>query len=487
MEQIQKIQQKFNEVIAYSQNIEYPKTDELFGKWYKNKEYFIKTLFNGELKYTYPEKVKFDINMDVKISKYAEFIEYVGFVMNLPLIDPFFEYLTSIPAADFYDNELKRDYFIGEKKIPAGMKVVKSFKYFIEDKVLLSDIQNKASNFIQENKIEGYLTFSVHPLDFLSLSENTFNWRSCHALDGEYRSGNLSYMGDASTVVCYLSDGNDVVLPHFPPNVKWNSKKWRCLFHFNNFYDVIFAGRQYPFTSAGALETIRKIFIDELIPTEHSWLKGDFKAHWTHWHNDYISEVPYSEYSDEDNGHCYEEDEYFLAKGRIWNRYDVVHDAPNSTHYNDILRSTCYLKPYYMYRKEGISSNIDFIIGSNVSCLSCGEDTIFGANGHMLCKNCSNELVDDDMYAVCDCCGRGDYIEDMTWVMDSYVCQSCINTECFYCEECQEWHYNDSKVYDEENQRFICADCKRRKEDKNGSERNACEAEPDPEVSDTPW
>ena len=272
MEQIQKIQQKFNEVIAYSQNIEYPKTDELFGKWYKNKEYFIKTLFNGELKYTYPEKVKFDINMDVKISKYAEFIEYVGFVMNLPLIDPFFEYLTSIPAADFYDNELKRDYFVGEKKIPAGMKVVKSFKYFIEDKVLLSDIQNKASNFIQENKIEGYLTFSVHPLDFLSLSENTFNWRSCHALDGEYRAGNLSYMGDASTVVCYLSDGNDVVLPHFPPNVKWNSKKWRCLLHFNNFYDVIFAGRQYPFASASALETIRKIFIDELIPTEHSWL-----------------------------------------------------------------------------------------------------------------------------------------------------------------------------------------------------------------------
>ena len=28
--------------------------------------------------------------------------------------------------------------------------------------------------------------------DYLSLSENAFNWRSCHALDGEYRAGNLS-------------------------------------------------------------------------------------------------------------------------------------------------------------------------------------------------------------------------------------------------------------------------------------------------------
>ena len=102
MELIPKIQQKFNEVIAYSQNIEYPKTDKLFSKWYKNKEYFIKTFFNGELKYTYPEKVKFDINTDIKISKYAEFIDYVSSIMNHYLSHPFIDYLTSISAIDFF-------------------------------------------------------------------------------------------------------------------------------------------------------------------------------------------------------------------------------------------------------------------------------------------------------------------------------------------------------------------------------------------------
>ena len=73
----------------------------------------------------------------------------------------------------------------------------------------------------------------MHPLDYLSLSENTYNWRSCHSLDGEYRAGNLSYMMDKSTVICYLKSNDDVILSNFGPEVKWNSKKWRVLLYFS--------------------------------------------------------------------------------------------------------------------------------------------------------------------------------------------------------------------------------------------------------------
>ena len=127
--------------------------------------------------------------------------------------------------------------------IPRGMKIVKSFKYFEKDEDTLADIQSAASMIIQEDKIEGKLCMSVHPLDFLSLSENTYNWRSCHALDGDYRAGNLSYMVDSSTVICYLKSDRDERLPNFPPEVKWNSKKWRVLLFFSNDWDMIFAGR----------------------------------------------------------------------------------------------------------------------------------------------------------------------------------------------------------------------------------------------------
>lgn len=105
---------------------------------------------------------------------------------------------------DFYENITSKDYFYKGNMIPRGSKIVKSFKFFEEDKCLLTDLQNEASRIIQEDKIEGYLCLSIHPLDFLSLSENNCNWRSCHALDGDYRSGNLSYMVDTSTIICYL-------------------------------------------------------------------------------------------------------------------------------------------------------------------------------------------------------------------------------------------------------------------------------------------
>ena len=85
------------------------------------------------------------------------------------------------------------------------MKLVRAFKFFETDKELLNEIQSVASMIIQEDKIEGTLCLSVHPLDFISSSENTHNWRSCHALDGEYRAGNLSYMLDKTTVMCYLN------------------------------------------------------------------------------------------------------------------------------------------------------------------------------------------------------------------------------------------------------------------------------------------
>ena len=87
----------------------------------------------------------------------------------------------------FYDNIVTdSDY----SPAPKGMKLVRAFKYFEKNKIVLEEIQNLASRYLQEDKVKGTLCFSVHPLDFLSLSENTYNWRSCHSLDGEYRAGN---------------------------------------------------------------------------------------------------------------------------------------------------------------------------------------------------------------------------------------------------------------------------------------------------------
>ena len=84
----------------------------------------------------------------------------------------------------------------------------------------------------------------MHPLDFLSLSENTYNWRTCHSLDGEFKAGNLSYMIDSSTFIVYLRPEKTYnILLTFPNTVQWNSKKWRMLMFLSDDYQMMFAGR----------------------------------------------------------------------------------------------------------------------------------------------------------------------------------------------------------------------------------------------------
>ena len=177
---------------------------------------------------------------------------------------------------------------------------------------------------IQENSITGTLCFSVHPLDYLSISENTYNWASCHSLDGDYRAGNLSYMLDSSTIVCYLRGANNVKLPLFPDDVPWNSKKWRVLLFFSDKQDIIFAGRQYPFTSNNGLDEVRK----NLLP----FLKLSKRESYCDWTDPVIKSIPDS------YGHDYDLlNPYILIRGSMYNLYDEI-DKPNPINYYGLTK-----------------------------------------------------------------------------------------------------------------------------------------------------
>lgn len=208
------LKDNFNKVIQYSQNISEPQTDELLKKWHQAKKDFI-FAFGNKLIYEFPETITFELSQQEKEENVRRFCEeecdneeLIDFILNNK--DGFFKNL----VVD------------GNNIIPKGMKLLKAFKFFEKDKTKLEKLQAAASMVIQKNKIEGIFCLSVHPLDFLSASENCHNWRSCHALDGDFRTGNLSYMVDSCTIMCYLKSKDDVVLPNFPEDVKWNNKKW---------------------------------------------------------------------------------------------------------------------------------------------------------------------------------------------------------------------------------------------------------------------
>lgn len=484
------LKEQVEKVISYSQGIQNPIVLPILEKWHKAKKPLMDTFFDGQVSYTYPERITFELNEDSKIQRYDQFIDYVNNLFNWAEDNPFLDYLESIDSSIFYSNSLPWDYIMDDgKKIQQGTKIIKSFKYFLKDN-LLFDIQNKASELIQENKVEGYLTFSVHPLDFLSSSENTFNWRSCHSLDGEYRVGNFSYMMDSSTVICFLETGNNTKLPHFPEDVPWNNKKWRMLLHFNTKYDVVFAGRQYPFTSPGALDVVRQVFYDELVKTRFFW--GDIKKpKWSYWHNDYVANFLYSEH-EEDGENGIEDERYAPINRGIWDINKIFVDAKNSKHFNDITRSSCYTKPYYMFERQwGPHGDLKFEIGSEVTCLSCGK-RIIDAYDSMLCPDCDYENGEhSDWYTTCSCCGTVIHRDHGYWVGDEYLCENCYKTETFYCEVCGETCYNEHKHYIESNDCFVCSGCyetiKKKEEEELDGERNPGETRNHSEVKNFIW
>jgi hypothetical protein len=335
------------------------------------------------------------------------------------------------------------------------MKLIKAFKFFESNKQALRDMQDIASQLVQENKINGTLCFSVHPLDFLSSSENTYNWRSCHALDGEYRAGNLSYMVDDCTFMVYIKGADNVIIPGFGYDVRWNSKKWRMLIHSSTNDNIMFAGRQYPFNSTGGIDLVLNIYNNLMTKENYCKYLGWQCNYVDHYVADYC-EVPL-------------ELKYFVYDGILVALEDAVKKGPGALNYNDVLYSTCYKYPYYTILHKGYwhNSNWDpsnvIIVGDEVPCLHCGEELITDAET-MRCDHCELEYgyEDNDNYGHCECCGCRIHFDDAYYVGDDYVCDHCFNNECFVCDNCGEAFYNTEKCcveIEEDRVEYMCRHC----------------------------
>ena len=443
-------------VIQHTQHIDSPRIDNLLHKWHEAKENIIVNMFDGKLIYTHPEKITFELDEAEKDRRINDFIEFVYYTYhNEDLAD-----FLSSNKDGFFANQVLKDWDTPKGKVPKGMKLVKSFKFFEEDKVSLEKLQNMASMIIQEDKVEGHLCFSVHPLDYLSSSENTYNWRSCHALDGEYRAGNISYMVDKSTIVVYLrGDKEKVNLPGFPEDVLWNSKKWRMLLFLDDNWEAAFAGKQYPFTSNGALETIRPIMLDLLkVHRGPLWRRPN----WSKWHNDRIGNYAFKDSDDE----VYFNQWYIPMGKKLTPINELVTDVDGSLHFNDLLNSSVYV-PFYCFNKASYDQ-FHFTIGGPAPCVCCGEDHMVVTDS-MFCQECELEYGNstDEMFGTCDCCGRRVLNDDLHWVAgaDEYVCDHCVDNECIVCGNCGDLVYTNDSIYHKDAHEFWCQDCWENRDD----------------------
>ena len=445
--------EQFTKVIEYSQDVTPKRSEEVISNWHANKQYYIDK-FSGNLIYEYPEEVSIKLSEDEKKSRFSNFLDLV---INEYHNDDLGRFIGLNGVKGFYDNKVTIDE--EDREISKGMKLIKSFKFFEPNKELLEDLQNKASMIIQEDKITGKLCLSVHPLDFLSISENTYHWRSCHALDGDYRAGNISYMLDYSTIVCYLRGNNlQANLPRFPDDVPWNDKKWRCLLYFSDNKRMVFAGKGYPFQNKEILDIIREILIDlELVRIGDS---AFFEETLSNWSNEYV---------DTFNGRFTLPESYLVTGDtKLIGLFELVKDVKNSCHYNDILYSHNYV-PYYAQ----ITSTLDplerplytanFRIGADTKCLGCGQVTVPVGEGTMFCDDCWEKYRVGRAHLICDQCWEK-IDEEPLWVDGVSLCEECYNEYTAPCSDCGERHFKRCMVLIDG--KWICPSCieKRRAE-----------------------
>lgn len=453
-QRIEEIKNQFKEVIKYSQNIDNPAVDDLFEKWLEAKRDFIE-LFDGELIKKFPNKVIFELSEEEKNGRLKDFIDSIEDKWcNLELA----RFMATIKN-DFFNNLTSQDYQTPDGRIiKKGTKIIKAFKFFEKDKIILEDIQNEASRIIQEDKIEGYLYFSVHPLDFLSSSENSYNWRSCHSLDGEYRAGNLSYMLDNSTFMVYLSTGKMTPISNFPDNILWNSKKWRTLLFLSEDWKMLFAGRQYPFASKNGINLVLNYFSSCFCD-----------CYYGAWNDFRINSIP----NFNDSSREYKlEDDYIPLDGYLKGMKELVTDNCNENgdplHYNDLLYSSCY-KPIYSFkfytnllRDFPILSDLNHIhfnIGGVPKCLRCGKGEIC-ASDTMQCFDCFDKYGNGEDYEICDNCGHRIKIGGGRWVDDFYLCNNCVSSWTHVCDRCGNLEFDHLISYNRKTQQYLCRKCK---------------------------
>ena len=459
MFQIEKIKEDFIKVIQHSQSIEEPKVDLLFQNWQINKANIIEA-FGGKLIYEIDEPVSFELSEQGKEQKLNAFIDHCASIG----LDDLSEFLWT-EKEGFYQNKCLHDGF-GVKK---GTKLIKAFKNFVDNPVMLRKIQDEASLLIQENVVTGKLCFSVHPLDYLSISENTYNWRSCHALDGEYRAGNLSYMMDSSTIICYLKGEEEVQLPRFPKDVLWNNKKWRVLLYLSNDWKMIFAGKPYPFSTEAGMNILIDYFNydpDDIYRKPKAKLRHRYKnAEWVNW-TDYKIATPYIEDIRFDM-----ESRYVPLNGGLLSIDELVKDADGSKHFNDVLYSSSYDFVYTFIAETGWwgekrypindYNSTRFHIGYHTHCLHCGtEETMESGAASMMCYDCERDYGKSENHRLTFCheCGCRLVTDDANFVDGELYCDDCFERIGAKCEECDEVYRKENMIYDEETDAWYCSD-----------------------------
>lgn len=255
--------------------------------------------------------------------------------------------------------------------------------------------------------VHGNMYLSIHPLDFMTMSDNADGWDSCMNWrdSGDYRSGTVEMMNSPVVVEAYLvSDKNRLQIDED----EWPSKIWRELYIVHP--DYISNIRSYPFLNAG----LSKFAV--------TWLK------------ELAEQAGYGSYYPE-----------LLRNGDNCSDYlekmDCNFHLETNNMYNDYFREDQYVyvsKDFQYKYKDTFYLNYSGIM----SCMNCGEimDSHLEETRMVMCDECSDSADD---YYVCDYCGDEMHHESEVYYVDDVM----LCNHCYHDTECVGIAYDDDETH----------------------------------------
>lgn len=239
------------------------------------------------------------------------------------------------------------------------------------------DFRLAHSRIFNKKSVKGEFILSIHPLDYMTMSDNDCNWESCMSWmnRGCYRAGTIEMMNSPYVVVGYLNASAPMPIC----GQSWTNKKWRCLFIVSD--QFICKIKSYPYQNTD----YEKFFINELA----NLTQRDYEPEILDW------------------------DGESAIEGR--NLYFYTNHM-----YNDFGSGVSHwIKLHPSFRVQAFSVEFDY---SGLSeCMWCGATTYIDSDDELICEDCIEACY-------CDICGDRLFpAEQEIYSSDGVSC---------YCEDC---------------------------------------------------
>ena len=385
--------------------------NHIFRFWEKNKSDYLFQLFGGKLilekEITEPQSIG-ELRAEIASILYTskgetkkEIIDFIkkfqeknidlyGTTNDLNIIEVYWSIRDLYSAEALAENKYlgKTIKFISaatgkEIKIQKGCKAIRMIGKLAKDMGVdgFEEFAAAMSVIITKKDIKGKFCLSIHPFDYMTMSDNHSNWSSCMSWieNGSYRQGTVEMMNSPMVVVAYFKSDKDNFIPMSDrPEDKWNNKKWRELFVVTP--EIITNIKSYPYQN------------DNFTLMALNWLK------------ELADNIKLSSYEDEVKKWHYED-----------GMEDFIIEFSTDAMYNDFEANERLLS--YFAKDVDI---INFCYSGEHECMCTGDTTASF-------DDWTGDLVSDNAYnyKVCEHCGRKHFSHDFTNFRGRDYCRNC--------------------------------------------------------------